>query len=156
MPDGEAVHCPDNSRIGEVSLSTPLLPRPIEGSMYLAKQEANPFGSLLAVYLALHDTEERGILVKVPGRIDLDPASGQITTSFEELPQFPFEDLTLKFRSGDRAPLVNPPTCGEHRIAVTMTSWARPGETLDRSGSYRVSSGPAGGACQDVASAAPL
>ena len=127
VPNGNAVACPDNSRIGEVSVSTPLLPQPIEGSMYLARQEENPFGSLLALYLALHDTEERGVLVKVPLKISLNPATGQITTTATDLPQLPFEDLTLKFRSGERAPLVNPPTCGTHEIAATLELLRPPG-----------------------------
>ncbi len=155
-PNGDPVACPDNSRIGEVEVSTPLLPKPIEGSMFLARQEANPFGSLLAVYLALHDTEQRGILVKVPLELSLDPVSGRITTTAEDLPQFPFEDLTLKFRSGDRAPLVNPPECGQHTIDATMTSYARPGVAIDASNSFQVSEGPGGGACQNVASQRPF
>ena len=124
--------------------------------MYLAKQEANPFGSLLAFYLALHDTEERGVLVKVALKASLDPATGQITTTVEDAPQFPFEDLSLRFRSGPRAPLVNPPTCGTHTISATITSYARPGEAIDVSNSYRVSEGPGGGPCQNVASQRPF
>jgi hypothetical protein len=151
-----AVRCPDNSRIGEVELDTPLLPRPVEGSMYLAKQGANPFGSLLAFYLALHDTEERGVLVKVAGKVSLDPETGQITTSFDDLPQFPFEDLTLKFRSGDRAPLVNPPTCGTHRIAATMSSYAQPSEKLDVSDSFSLDEGPGGAPCHSSLSSRPF
>jgi hypothetical protein len=152
----DPVACPDNSRIGEVELSTPLLPKPIVGSMYLAKQGANPFGSLLAVYLAVHDTEERGVLVKVPGKIELDPVTGQITTSFDDLPQFPFEDLTLKFRSGPRAPLINPPTCGTHAIAVEMASYAQPDDPVEISNAYGVNEGPGGGGCQQVASQRPF
>jgi hypothetical protein len=144
---GDAVACPDSSRIGEVDLTTPLLPEPLKGSIYLAKQEDNPFGSLLAIYLAIHDTEERGVLVKVPGRIDLDPTTGQITSTFENLPQFPFDELSVKFRSGPRAPLVNPPTCGTHTIAVKMTSYAQPDKQLDVSNDYQVTEGPGGSAC---------
>jgi hypothetical protein len=147
VPNGEPIRCPDASRIGEVEISSPLLPNPIEGSMYLAKQQANPFGSLLALYMAVHDNEERGILVKLAGRIDLDPRSGQITQTFTELPQFPFEDLTLRFRSGERAPLVNPPTCGTHTIAVKIASYAQPNEPIDASGSYRVEEGSGGAPC---------
>jgi hypothetical protein len=124
--------------------------------MYLAKQEANPFGSLLAFYIALHDTEERGVLVKVPGRIDLDPATGRITTTFDDLPQFPFEDLTLKFRSGDRAPLVNPPTCGTHVIAVELFSYAQPGDPVDASSTYSLEEGPGGGPCLGSLSQRPF
>jgi len=141
------VRCPDNSRIGAVEVSTPLLPRALEGSMYLAEQGGNPFGSLLAFYLAIHDTEERGVLVKVPGEVRLDPKTGQITTVFDDLPQFPFEDLTLKFRSGERAPLVNPPTCGTHGIEATMTSYAQPDKELDVSDVYDLREGPGGSPC---------
>ncbi len=146
-PNGEPVRCPDSSRLGEAEVKTPLLPDPVEGSVYLAEQEANPFGSLLALYLALHDTEDRGVLVKVPLRISLDPATGQITTTATNLPQFPFSDLTLKFRSGDRAPLLNPPTCGRHELQATMTSYAQPNHEVDVSGSYELREGPGGGPC---------
>jgi hypothetical protein len=147
VPDAEPVNCPDASRIGEVSLSTPLLPKPAEGSMYLAAQGANPFHSTFALYLVLHDTEERGALIKIPGKIEVDEQTGQITTIFDETPQFPFEDLTLKFRSGPRAPLVNPPSCGPHTIAVTLTSWAQPDVPLDASNTYDITEGPNGSPC---------
>jgi len=141
------VTCPDASRIGEVELSTPLLPKPLQGSMYLAAQGDNPFDSLFALYLVLHDVEERGVLVKIPGRIDVDPVTGQVTTVFDDTPQLPFDALTLKFRSGSRAPLVNPPSCGTHTIAVSISSWARPAEAIDASNTYSVTEGANGAAC---------
>ena len=147
LETNDPIECPDASRIGEVSLSTPLLPKPAEGSMYLAAQGDNPFGSLFALYLVLHDTEERGALIKIPGRIEVDPTTGQITTSFEDTPQFPFEDLTLKFRSGPRAPLVNPPSCGTQTIGVQVSSWAQPRSPVDASNTYQVTEGPNGTAC---------
>jgi hypothetical protein len=143
----EPISCPDASRIGEVALSTPLLPKQAEGSMYLAAQGNNPFGSLFALYLVLHDTEERGALIKIPGKIDVDPISGQITTTFDETPQFPFDDLSLRFRSGPRAPLVNPPTCGTHAIGVKVTSWAQPNSPVDVSNTFNVTEGPNGTPC---------
>lgn len=143
----EAVQCPDGSRIGEVTLHSPLLPKALEGSMYLAAQGDNPFGSLFALYLVLHDTEERGVLVKIPGRIDVDQVTGQITTVFPDTPQFPFDDLTLKFRSGPRAPLVNPPTCGTHTIGIEVASYAQPQKAVDVSNSYTVTEGPNGTPC---------
>ena len=152
----DAVQCPDNSRIGEVFLTTPLLPERLEGSMYLAKQGANPFGSTFAMYMAIHDTEERGVLVKIPGRIDLDPNTGQMTTTFDDLPQFPFDDFTLSFRSGQRAPLVNPPTCGTHRIEVQVTSYAQPDRVLDASNTYEVDEGPNGTQCPASSNSRPF
>jgi hypothetical protein len=141
------VKCPDASRIGEVELSTPLLPKRAEGSMYLAKQNDNPFNTTFALYMVLEDTEERGALIKIPGRIDVHPVTGQITTSFNDLPQFPFDDFTLKFRSGSRAPLVSPPACGSHKIEIKVASYAQPTTPVDASNTYEVTEGPGGSPC---------
>ncbi len=143
----DPVECEDSSRIGEVSLSTPLLPRPLEGSIYLAAQYDNPFGSLFAMYLVLHDNEERGILVKLPGKIEADPVTGRITTTFADTPQLPFEDLTLKLRSGARAPLVNPAFCGTQTIEAQMSSWAQPHNPHDLSSTYQITEGANGAPC---------
>jgi uncharacterized repeat protein (TIGR01451 family) len=143
----DPVECSDASRIGEVSLFTPLLPKALVGSIYLAAQYDNPFGSLFAIYLVLHDTEERGVLVKLAGKIEADPLSGQITTTFADTPQLPFEDLTLKFRSGSRAPLVNPPFCGSQTVVGQMSSWARPNSPVDISSTYDITEGAGGAPC---------
>ncbi len=147
LGNNEPVQCPDASRIGEVSLHTPLLPKAAEGSMYLAAQGDNPFGSTFALILVIHDTEERGALIKIPGRIDVDETTGQITTVFNDTPQFPFDDLTLKFRSGPRAPLVSPPTCGKQTIGVEVASYAQPQNPVDASNTYDVTEGPNGTPC---------
>jgi hypothetical protein len=147
LGNNEPVQCPDASRIGEVSLHTPLLPKAAEGSMYLAAQGDNPYGSTFALLLVIHDTEERGALIKIPGKIEVDPDTGQITTVFNETPQFPFDDLTLKFRSGPRAPLVSPPTCGKQTIGVEVASYAQPQNPVDASNTYEVTEGPNGTPC---------
>jgi hypothetical protein len=152
----EPVQCPDAARIGEVELSTPLLPERAEGSMYLAAQGDNPFSSTFALLLVLHDTEERGVLLKMPGRIDVDPVTGQIVTTFEDTPQFPFDDLTLKFRSGPRAPLVSPPACGKQTIGVEVASYAQPQDPVDASNTYEVTEGPNGTPCPPESSKRPF
>ncbi len=147
MGTNDPVQCSDVSRIGEVSLFTPLLPKALEGSIYLAAQYDNPFGSLFAMYLVLHDTEERGVLVKLAGKIEADPVTGQITTTFADTPQLPFEDLTLKFRSGARAPLVNPPFCGSQTVVGEMSSWAQPSNPVNISSTYNITEGAGGASC---------
>jgi hypothetical protein len=143
----EPIQCPDASRIGDVTLDTPLLPEAAVGSMYLAAQGDNPFGSTFALLLVLEDTEERGALIKIPGEIEVDEGTGEITTVFDNTPQFPFSDLTLKFRSGSRAPLVNPPSCGVKTIGVKVSSYAQPQSPVDASSIYDVSEGPGGSPC---------
>jgi hypothetical protein len=123
-----SVGCPDASKYGTLTLRTPLFPPDAqpEGTLYVAKQSDNPFGSLLALYLVVEEPD-RGILIKIPGRIDLDPLTGQITTTFDDLPQFPVSDMQMSIKGGVRAGLVNPATCGTKEIVATMYSWHDPG-----------------------------
>ena len=152
----EPIQCPDASRIGEVELTTPLLPEQAVGSMYLAAQRDNPFNSTFALLLLLEDTEERGVRIKIPGRIDVDPVTGQIATVFDDLPQFPFDELTLKFRSGPKAPLVSPPSCGTQKIGIDVASYAQPQDPVDASNTYQVTEGPNGTPCPGGASSRPF
>ncbi len=147
LGNADPVACPAASRVGSVSVQTPVLDGPVEGSLYMAEQGSNPFGAPLAVYLALHDTEERGILLKIAGRLDLDDVTGQITVLFDELPQLPFEDVSVQLLGGDRAPLLTPSTCGSPVVHGSLTSWAEPGEAVGVSDDLQITRGANGGPC---------
>ena len=86
-----AAECPDASKIGTAEVLTPLLDHPIKGGVYLAQQTSNPFGSLLAMYIALDDPIS-GVVVKLAGKIEPDPVTGQLKATFLNNPQLPFED----------------------------------------------------------------
>jgi hypothetical protein len=118
--------CPDASKVGSVMVETPLLEHPLEGSVYVARQYANPFGSLLALYVV---AEGSGVSVKLAGRILLDEHTGQLTAVFEErqglvIPQLPFSDFKLTFFGGPRAALVTPRTCGAYQASARLTPWS--------------------------------
>lgn len=119
----EVPTCPESSKIGTVTLDTPLIEEDLPGSVYLAKQSDNPFGSLLAMYVAVVD-ESRGIVVKLPGRVSPDPATGRLTVTFDDNPELPFSSLRMNLNSGPRAPLATPPTCGTKTVTADLTSWA--------------------------------
>jgi hypothetical protein len=144
LPD----NCPAASKLGTVEVKTPLLDKPLKGSLYLAKQFDNPFDSLLALYISIHDPET-GIVVKLPGKATLDPATGQISTSFEENPQVPFEDLELHVFEGPRASLRTPPTCGPKATNATFTPWSAPesGPPVSQADSFETSTEPGAGPC---------
>ncbi|HEX7292002.1 MAG TPA: hypothetical protein VF250_12825 [Conexibacter sp.] len=113
--------CPDGSRVGTVSIVTPLLDEPLEGPIFLAAPRVNPFGSLLAVYLVARGP---GLIVKLAGRVESDPLSGRLTAVFDALPQLPFSSVRLAFDGGPRAVLVNPPLCGSYAVSGTLTAWS--------------------------------
>jgi hypothetical protein len=144
----DPVRCPESSRYGSLTLHTPILPadEPMHGDIYIAKQNENPFHNFLSMYFVIHD-EARGLLVKVPGRLDLDPRTGQITTTFDDLPQFPISDMQLTFKSGVRAGLVNPPTCGTKTITATFYSWSEPQTPVTVDSNYDVTEKPDGSPC---------
>ena len=139
--------CADSSKIGTVKIKTPILPEPLEGSIYLATQNENPFGSLLAIYLVAED-EAAGVLVKLAGQVHLGP-TGQLVTTFENSPQAPFEDAELHFFGGERAPLATPARCGAYTTTASFKPWsAEPGEAeATAQSTFDITSGPNGSAC---------
>jgi uncharacterized repeat protein (TIGR01451 family) len=140
--------CPDASKIGAVNVETPLLDHPIDGSVFLATQSQNPFGSLIAIYVAAHDPQS-GVVLKFAGRVEPDPVTGQLTTRFSDNPQLPFEDLTVTFFDGPRAPLRTPARCGSYEVATSLTPWSAPasGPADTPASAFGISSGPEGGPC---------
>jgi hypothetical protein len=124
--NGEGNACPNGAKIGDFIVKSPLFPEEFfKGAIYLATPRDNPFGTLVAVYLVAK-LPQRGLLVKLAGRIDPDPGDGTITATFEGLPQLPYTNLELNFRTGQRAFLISPPSCGPATTRTEMTPWSAP------------------------------
>jgi hypothetical protein len=147
--DDQPVACPDGSKIGTVEVETPLLEEALEGSVYLAAQEANPFGSLLALYLVVEDPE-RGLTIKLAGKAEPDPLSGRVTATFTDNPQLPFTHLRLHLAGGGAAPLATPPTCGRFTTQATLTPWSGTA-AVSASDGFGVDQAPGGGCPTDAA-----
>ncbi len=124
--DEESPTCPDGSKLGTVEINTPMLEAPLQGTIYLAAQEENPFGSLIAIYLAVDDPRT-GVVLKLPGEVVPDSATGQLTATFDYNPQLPFENLTLQFRGGGpHSQLATPEICGHYATTGSLTPWSAP------------------------------
>jgi len=147
--------CPDASKLGTVEVDTRLLNHPLVGSIYLAKQGENPFGSLLAIYIAIYDPVT-GVVVKLPGEVKADPTTGQLTTTVDQNPQVPFEDFKISlFDDPKRAALTTPATCGTFTTTSTLTPWSG-GAPASPSNGFEISSGGGGGSCPATAPQEPF
>ncbi len=145
--------CPEASKVGTVRITTPLLPNPLTGAAYLASQNANPFGSLVALYIIVHDPVS-GVLVKAAGEVKPDPVTGQLVTTFKNTPQLPYENLELHFFGSARAPLTTPPLCGTYTTTSSIEGWSGNAPS-EPSSSFQITAGPGGGPCSDPQPFAP-
>jgi hypothetical protein len=138
--------CPNESKIGDFRVTSPLISGAIEGAIFLAAPYQNPFGSLIAVYLVAKSID-RGILVKVAGELKADPGTGRLTATFDRLPQLPYSDLSIHFREGQRSPLATPAACGTVLTEADLTPWRD--STLVRHSSLpaTITAGAGGGPC---------
>jgi uncharacterized repeat protein (TIGR01451 family) len=134
--------CPDSSKVGSVTIDTPLLPDPLTGDVFLAAPHDNPFDSLLAIYIVARGP---GVLVKLAGHVDPDPVTGQLTTTFDDNPQLPFSRLHLEFNGGPTAPLATPRQCGTYTTTSLLTGWS--GRIVPANSTFTLSHDGKGGAC---------
>jgi hypothetical protein len=134
--------CPDASKIGSATITTPLLSQPLTGSAYLATPDDNPFGSALAFYLVAKGPE---LIVKLPWEVQEDPDTGQLTAISDDFPQLPLSNLHLEFSGGQQAWMALPDACGIFTTYALAASWS--GHAVAWESSFEVSEGAGGGPC---------
>ncbi len=150
----EPAGCPDASKIGLVHIKTPLLEHELQGAVYLAtpaplgEAGKNPFDALLALYL-LAEEPAAGIRVKLAGETQLNASTGQLTSTFLNAPQVPFEELRLELFGGPRASLSTPAFCGTYAADALFTPWSgtSPVQAFSEPNTFAITSGPEGSAC---------
>ncbi len=181
-PAGDQVHydntnpvdCPDASKIGTALTNTPLLasrdpvddsvtgPEPIHGDVYLIKPHAGDLGQggdrdgTFRILIQL-ESARYGLNFKLPGVVTADKSTGQLTATFADNPQLPVSKLELDLKSGPRAPLASPPTCGDFITTSHMVPWSTPG-TPDATpaANFAIAAGPNGTSCPADAAGRPF
>ncbi len=135
LKSGGAGNCPTSSSIGEVEVVTPLLEKPLQGSVYIAQprcggggqpactEASATNGELYGLYL---EVEGPGVIVKLKGAVSANPATGQLTTTFKDNPQLPFSELKVRLNGGPQAPLANPQSCGTFTTTSDLEPWSAP------------------------------
>jgi hypothetical protein len=144
-PDPAA--CPAAAKVGSVEARTPLFDHPLSGALYLATPHRNPSGALLGLYMTIEDPAS-GVVVKLAGRAEADTRSGRLTAVFEDAPELPFEDLSVRVFGGPRGPLRTPPLCSTYPVGSLLVPWSAPeGASAGPGSRFTVSRAPGGGPC---------
>jgi len=148
--------CPPEAKLGTVKIVTPAIKEEGSGSVFLAQPYANPFGSLISLYVVAR-FPQRGVLVRVAGQVSADPLTGRLVTTFDTsnagpvhggLPPLPFNTFTFDFRQGQTSPLITPPACGQYAVQAQLTPLAKPEEPASvLAPSFGIFGGANGSAC---------
>lgn len=119
-----ASQCPDGAKLAATEFEIPVLERKLKGAIYLREQEP---GHPYRIWIVADDL---GLHVKLPGELELDKETGQIhsivvgTPQTEGIPQAPLREVKLLIKSGFRAPLVTPSTCGTYYTHYEFVPWS--------------------------------
>lgn len=148
-------NCPNSSKIGDVMIESPLIEKPITGSVFIAQPDdpatgehgaENPFDTLIAIYLVARSPQQ-GLIVRALGEIVASPLNGQLVARFFDLPQLPYSRFNIHFRDGQRSPLATPARCGIYSTHLDVNSWLSSAEHLGVDAPFQLDSGIGGVSC---------
>jgi hypothetical protein len=151
----EGPECPNDSKIGEVEVESPLLEEAMHGGVYLAQPDdpftgepgaENPFDTLIALYLVAKSPAQ-GLEVKVPGELVANPANGNLIAHFSDVPMLPYSHFNVHFRDGQRSPLASPPACAIYSNFIDLVPWSNSAQHETFSSRFELNTGIGGGSC---------
>ena len=139
-----AGNCPDNSKIGTVRITSVALPGDIVGSIYFGQPQP---GNQYRLFLF---ADGYGVHAKLIGSLLPDPQTGQITASFDDLPQLPFDSFSFNLFASDRGVLATPTRCTLHVARTRLFPWNSVIPDRASEIAFSIESGPGGSACPGV------
>ena len=137
----EEGQCPEQSKIGTVTLDSLALPTPIHGGIYIG--EPLP-GDRYRLFLT---ADGYGTHVKLKADVFPDPLTGQLTTVFKNLPQSPYDEFDLHFFGSERGLLATPTRCGTYAVETEFEPWATGLANQVSTQFFSITSGPGGSPC---------
>lgn len=139
--------CPHAAAVGTATFASPLLTERLPGTLYLATPtSAQPYRLFL-------QAGGGSVTIRLHGRIEASPTTGQVTAVFEELPQLQLSELELNLFGGPTAALANPASCGPAGSVARLTTYA--GKSAEPSFTFTVDADGAGGPCPASPTFAP-
>src|SRR5580692_1328432 len=142
--------CPGAAEVGSFAVNAPGIPNgSLTGGVYVGAPEVGQgpeSGGQFRIFL-LGEAAQYGVGLSLEGRVKANTATGRLTAVFANAPQVPFEDLTLHFKGGARAPLANPLACGAVQPAAAITPYGGEPATSAATPGFVIDSNGAGGGC---------
>jgi hypothetical protein len=94
----EPASCPESSRVGSTTITTPVLPVPLRGSVYLVARGASAYPELMTAL------ESQGIKAALNGAISISSRDA-VTIAFKGLPDVPISSFVLALPQGPHSML---------------------------------------------------
>jgi hypothetical protein len=137
----EEAECPEQSKIGTSTLDSIALPEPIHGGIYIGQPLP---GNRYRVFFT---ADGFGTHVKLRGTVTPDPLTGQLTTTFKNLPQSPYDEFDLHYFGSERGLLATPTRCGTYAVETEFEPWATGLANQTSTQFFSITSGPGGSPC---------
>jgi hypothetical protein len=129
----DKIECPEASNVGSVAVDAPGIPNgSLVGNVYLGSPEPGQgpeSGKEYRIFLVA-EAPQYGVGLRLEGQVRANEQTGRLTATVANGPQVPFENFRLKFKSGARAPIANPLTCGTAQIDAGLTPYTGQPATL--------------------------
>jgi hypothetical protein len=137
----EPADCPENAKVGTLTIDSSALPGPIAGAMYLGEPKS---GDRYRVILTAFGF---GTAVKIAGSVEPDPDTGQLKIVFDELPETPLQEFDMHVFGSERGLLATPNACGTYPVVSTFTPWDEQILPQTSTQFFNIDSGPNGSPC---------
>ncbi len=144
IKDRTEAQCPQEAKVGTLSIDSWALPDPIPGAIYLGDPLPGDR------YRLILTADGFGTHIKLPGSVHADPRTGQLTAEFVNLPQAPLTQFDMHFFGSERGLLATPAKCGTYAVQSEFVPWATELPNQTSTQFFKIDSGPNGGPCPGV------
>jgi hypothetical protein len=146
-----AISCPAESQVGTIAIEAPELPAgSLKGPVYLAEQKSrDPLsGSEYRIFFNA-ESSRYGVQVREEGKVKANPANGQLTAEFAELPQVGFSSATLTFgpQAKHSIPVLSSPPICTNTSTSNAIPWSTGASTQTATTELKLTQAPGGAPC---------